>query len=157
MTIENQIYNCGLIQISIFTCKRLFEVYFRFGMVENGFGVAGNMVDCDGSISSEGDDDVSHLDIRKLNSKSSDWLWLVLNDRDLANELLKYWHDAGVLIGDTLILLFGENSKLSFLGNLTSVFSIFFAVPNCLQKKTVQTPHKLDVIVVNSNRYFYIQ
>lgn len=94
-------------------------------MVEIVFGVAGNgdnIVDCDESISSEGDD-VSHLDILKLNSKSSDWLWLVLNDNDLANELLKYWHDAGDLIGDTLVLLFAENSKLSFLGNLTSLFS----------------------------------
>lgn len=97
----------------------MFEVYFRFGIVENGFGVSGNNVD--GSISSEGDV-LSHLDIRKLNSKSSDWLWLVLKDNDLANELLKYWHGASDLIGDTLVfLLFGENFALSLLGNVTSL------------------------------------
>lgn len=34
--------------------------------------------------------------IRKLTSKSNDWLWFVLNDSDRANELWKYGHGANV-------------------------------------------------------------
>lgn len=142
---------------NIFTCRRLFEVYFRFGIVENDFAVAGRTVadTVDESISSDGD--VSHLDIRKLSSKSSDWLWLVLNDNDLANELLKYWHDAGDLVGDTWVLV-GENSELSLFGNCTSpfsrTFSIFATQLLCLRKLRTQTQELYHYWVGKTVWYF---
>lgn len=134
----------------------MLEIYFRFGIVVNGFGVAASTVANIGDVASiSSDGDVSHLDIRKLNSKSSDWLWFVLNDNDLANELLKYWHDAGDLVGDTVIFeLFGEYSELSLLGNLTSFVSRSFSIFGALDfmRKYVWEPaqqaHNTNYIMV---------
>lgn len=126
---ENVVEDRNVCRLEILTCniRLLFEIYFRFG-TETEIGcsidldsiVVGEIGDVSKSSCMD-DDALSHFDIRKLNSQSRDWLWFVLNDNDLANELLKYWQDAVDFNGETFVLLFVENSKLSFRGIRTSL------------------------------------